>query len=107
MAEINSCEGDNLSIDYKLEWEIPSTRKQDEREMATQVAECIWKSTDYRFRRAMSTLYMLTDISIGLVASSHSKLWHINECIAVSPSNIVKPASQARTLMSSTVTTME
>jgi hypothetical protein len=68
LAHIGSCEAEGDPIDYKTQWEVLASTQPDQREMASQVAESIWKSTDYRFRCAISIHYLQANILTGHAA---------------------------------------
>jgi hypothetical protein len=53
LTHIGICEANGDPVDYKMQWEVLANSQPDQREVATQVAESIWKSTDYRFRYAI------------------------------------------------------
>jgi hypothetical protein len=99
VAHIASCEAKGDSVDYKIQWEVLASTQPDQREVATQVAESIWKSTDYRFRCAILKRYLQANILTGHAALRTSKTAYLKGCTAVRPLQIGESAGQARNLM--------
>lgn len=99
LAHIGSCEAKGDLVDYKIQWEVLTSTQPDQREMATQVAESIWKSTDYRFRCGILKHYLQANILTGHAALRTRKLAYLKGCTAARLPRIGESAGQATSLI--------